>query len=171
MAFILIATALSCGLLAVVIDAVVRATGGRIDMGIGMLLMFWCFRLGLIVLALRVGWELAKRARLQLPSLRAFRAIQPRHHFEDFGELVACVICCRRIVRWQDDSAALPEANSAISRRFAPRAEDHFVAVFEKAAGFGIRQLHWIFAAPRQLEQAAAAVFGGAGHGAAADQV
>src|SRR5206468_1378463 len=96
----------------------------------------------------------------QLPRL------QPHQHFF-LGRKLARSSFHRR----QNNSAALSETDPAIDGVPAPAAQDHFIAVLQKRALFAVWKGDWLLAAPRQLEQAAAARFFGPGHRPAADQI
>lgn len=62
-AFVLLVTAFTGGLIALFTQAVARALGNDVNLGIYMLLTGWIFRLGLLALIVGLFREVVKRAR------------------------------------------------------------------------------------------------------------
>src|SRR5262245_35402410 len=73
--------------------------------------------------------------------------------------------------RRQNDAGAVAKADARKTIALAPATKNHFVAVLQKLAFFTVRQSDRLRAAPGELEQAAAGLFGRAGNCPAAEQV
>ena len=71
----------------------------------------------------------------------------------------------------QDDASALTEADALEARAFTITAQDHLIAILQKAPLFAARQLNRFSPARGQFDQTALTFFRCARHGAASQQI